>query len=74
MTEVLARGGTAGWMGVHRIRPVTSLGHQVGRRIFIGAQIFLTMGNTFFQGGEKNLGKLSPLFPPGYGPAQNQQQ
>jgi len=56
------------WLGSHisaivklNTRPVTSLGHQKGRRVFWGAQICWTMSNsltassTFFQGGEKNF-------------------
>jgi len=43
-------------------RPATTLGHQVGRRVFLkGAQIFQTMYNTFSSGGEKNLGGFATL-------------
>ena len=34
-------------------RPVTSLGYQVGRSVFWGAQVFQTMSNTFSRWGEK---------------------
>ena len=60
-------------------RPVTSLSHQEGRRVFReGAEIFLNyvqyfkiMSNTFFPGRAKNvLGRASPPRAPlGYGPA-----
>jgi len=54
-------------------RPVTSLGHQVGQRIFWEGPTFFqlwpafwTMSNTFFQGRRKSL--QGELRPPGYGP------
>jgi len=34
-------------------RPVTSLGHQKGRRVFWEGPNFLNYVNTFFQGGRK---------------------
>jgi len=55
-------------------RPVTSLGHQEGRKVFCGAQIFLTMANSFqlcpthlSRGGKKF--SREGFAPPGYGPA-----
>ena len=51
-------------------RPVTSLGHQEGRRVFWGAQIFWTVSNSFklrpthfSRGSEKFSGRgEAPLF------------
>jgi len=56
-------------------RPTTSLGHQQGRRVFRGAQIFWTMSNIFklcpthfSRRGKKNSRGTRP---PGYGPVYN---
>ena len=47
-------------------RPVTSLGHQVGRRVFWEGPTFFKLGPIHFSRGGKFLGVL---LPPGYGPA-----
>ena len=47
-------------------RPVTSLGHQVGRRVFWERPNFFTMANTFFQGGGEQ--SFRGVWPPRFWP------
>jgi len=57
-------------------KPVTSLGHQAGRKLFGGDQIFKSMSNSFklcpthfFRGAKNFVEGEAPMCPPGYGPA-----
>ena len=64
------------------IRPVTSLGHQEGRRVFREGPKFLKLCpivlknvQHIFPAGRKILqAGLRPLLPPGYGPADDQEE
>jgi len=57
---------------LNRSRPVTSLGHQRGRRVLGGAQNFFELSNTFSRGGGAKYfyGDFSLLRLPSYGPGQ----
>jgi len=63
-TYATRHAGRAGWINARPIRTkqvVTSLGHQVGRRVFWEGPTFFKLSNTFVQGGEKNfVGGLCP--------------
>ena len=57
------------------IRPVTSLGHQGGRRVFSEGPKFFTLCPKHFSRGAKIfLGELRPPAPHGYGPASKKPQ